>query len=97
MRVSKALYLEASKGGTKVGRMKDPLYMDSYLGITPPTFILPFEAPDILAIQKGSSLSEWSPGVGSGSPQPVASRVPSKALYLGGCRGPGTQTDGFRV
>ena len=38
--------LEASKGGTKVGRMKDPLYKDSYLGITPPTFILPFEAPD---------------------------------------------------
>ena len=26
--------------------MKDPLYKDSYLGITPPTFILPFEAPD---------------------------------------------------
>ena len=38
--------LEASKGGTKVGRMKDPLYKDSYLGITPPTFILPFEAPE---------------------------------------------------
>ena len=30
----------------KVGRIKDPLYKDSYLGITPPTFILPFEAPD---------------------------------------------------
>ena len=40
--------LEASKGGTKVGRMKDPLYKDSYLGITPPTFILPFEAPDYI-------------------------------------------------
>ena len=40
------LILEASKAGTKVGRMKDPLYKDSYLGITPPTFILPFEAPD---------------------------------------------------
>ena len=26
--------------------MKDPLYKDSYLGITPPTVILPFEAPD---------------------------------------------------
>ena len=26
--------------------MKDPLYKDSYLGITPPTFILPFEAPE---------------------------------------------------
>ena len=39
--------LEASKGGTKVGRMKDPLYKDSYLGITPPTFILPFEAPEL--------------------------------------------------
>ena len=43
-----SLHLEASKGGTKVGRMKDPLYKDSYLGITPPTFILPFEAPDTL-------------------------------------------------
>ena len=39
--------LEASKGGTKVGRMKDPLYKDSYLGITPPTFILPFEAQSL--------------------------------------------------
>ena len=38
--------LEASKGGFKVGRIKDPLYQDSYLGITPPTFIPPFEAPD---------------------------------------------------
>ena len=38
--------LEASKGGTKVGRMKDPLHKDSYSGITPPTFILPFEAPE---------------------------------------------------
>ena len=36
----------ASKGGTMVGRMKDPLNKDSYLGITPPTFILPFEAPE---------------------------------------------------
>ena len=26
--------------------MKDPLYKDSYLGTTPPTFILPFEAPE---------------------------------------------------
>ena len=43
--------LEASKGGTKVGRMKDPLYKDSYLGITPPTFILPFEAPEGLAFK----------------------------------------------
>ena len=38
--------LEASKGGMKVGRIKDPLYKDSYFGITPPTFILPFEAPE---------------------------------------------------
>ena len=44
------LHLEASKGGTKVGRMKDPLYKDSYLGITPPTFILPVEAPDTLTL-----------------------------------------------
>ena len=38
--------LEASKGGMKVGRIKDPLYKDSYFGITPPTFIPPFEAPE---------------------------------------------------
>ena len=38
--------LEASKGGRKVGRIKGPLYKDAYLGITPPTFILPFEAPE---------------------------------------------------
>ena len=30
----------------KVGRIKDPIYKDSYFGITPPTFIPPFEAPD---------------------------------------------------
>ena len=33
--------LEASKGGVKVSRMKDPFFSDSYLWIT---FILPFEA-----------------------------------------------------
>ena len=38
--------LEASKGGMKVGRIKDPLHKDSYFGITPPTFIPPFEAPE---------------------------------------------------
>ena len=38
--------LEASKGGMKVGRIKDPLYKDSYFGITPPTFIPPFEAAE---------------------------------------------------
>ena len=27
--------------------MKDPLYKDSYFGITPPTFLPPFEAPDL--------------------------------------------------
>ena len=37
--------LEASKGGMKVGRIKDPLYKDSYFRITPPTFIPPLEAP----------------------------------------------------
>ena len=36
--------MDASKGGTKVGRIKDSLYKNSHLGITPPTFILPFEA-----------------------------------------------------
>ena len=38
--------LQASKAGMKVGRIKDPLYKDSDFGITPPTFIPPFEAPD---------------------------------------------------
>ena len=39
--------MEASKGGMKVGRIKDPLYKGSYFGITPPpTFIPPCEAPD---------------------------------------------------
>ena len=36
---------EPSKGGMKVGRIKNPLYKDSYFGITPPTFIPPIEAP----------------------------------------------------
>ena len=45
------ILLEASKGGMKVGRIKDPLYKDSYFGITPPTFIPPFEAPEILVLQ----------------------------------------------
>ena len=40
--------LEASKGGMKVGRIKDPLYKDSYFGITPPTFIPAFQAPETL-------------------------------------------------
>ena len=39
-------HLEASKGGMKVRRIKDPLYKDSYFGIIPPTFIPPFEAPE---------------------------------------------------
>ena len=52
--------LEASKGGTKVGRMKDPLYKDSYLGITPPTFILPFEASEALGFRSlGFRLVEY--------------------------------------
>ena len=41
--------VHASKGGMKVGRIKDPLYKDSYFGITPPTFIPPFEAPDLFS------------------------------------------------
>ena len=36
-------FLEASKGGMKVGRIKDPLDKASYFGITPPTFIPPCE------------------------------------------------------
>ena len=47
--------LEASKGGMKVGRIKDPLYKDSYFGITPPTFIPPFEAPEHLGCCKQGS------------------------------------------
>ena len=39
------LLLEASKGGMKVGRPKDPINKD-YLGITPPTFIPPLEPFD---------------------------------------------------
>ena len=37
---------EASKGGIKVGRVKDPLDKDSYLGIIPPTFTPPLEPFD---------------------------------------------------
>ena len=48
---AKGLTSEASKGGMKVGRIKDPLYKDSYFGITPPTFIPPFEAPDNILIK----------------------------------------------
>ena len=40
--------LEASKGGMKAGRIKDPLYKVPYFGITPPTFIPPFKAPETL-------------------------------------------------
>ena len=40
-------FLEASKGGMKGGRIKDPLYKDSYFGTTPPTFTPPFEAPEV--------------------------------------------------
>ena len=38
--------LEASKGGMKVGVIQDPLYKDSYCGITPPAFIPPLEPFD---------------------------------------------------
>ena len=51
------LFSEASKGGMKVGRMKDPFYEDSYLGITPPTFIPPFEAPDIFKLELPKTLT----------------------------------------
>ena len=43
--------LEASKGGMNVGRIKDPLYKDSYFGTTPPIFIPPFEAPENLTLE----------------------------------------------
>ena len=59
--LAKQVLLEASKGGTKVGRMKDPLYKDSYLGINPPTFILPFEALDSLNAMSGRAQPELSP------------------------------------
>ena len=42
---------EASKGGMNVGRIKDPLYKDSYFGTTPPIFIPPFEAPENLTLE----------------------------------------------
>ena len=37
---------EASRGGMKVGRTQDTLLSGLLFGITPPTFILPLEAPD---------------------------------------------------
>ena len=46
--------MEASKGGMKVGRIKDPFYKDSYFGITPATFIPPFEVPEICCSMQGS-------------------------------------------
>ena len=36
-------YLEASKGGMKVGRIKDPSDQDSFFGNSPPTFLPPLE------------------------------------------------------
>ena len=42
--------LEASQGGMKVGRVKDPLYKDSYLGIIPPTFTPPLEPFEFRAL-----------------------------------------------
>ena len=44
----------ASKGGMKVGRMKDPLYMGSSLGIVPPIFIPLLEPFDKLPSGLGS-------------------------------------------
>ena len=44
----------------KVGRIKDPLYKDSYFGITPPTFIPPFEAPELSVCRLISGIREGS-------------------------------------
>ena len=40
------MFLGASKGGMKVGRIKDSFDEDSYFGITPSTFIPPSEPFD---------------------------------------------------
>ena len=40
---SEARLLEASKGGVKVGRIKDPSSQDCYFGITPSSFMPHFE------------------------------------------------------
>ena len=66
------LHLKASKGGTKVGRMKDPLYKDSYLGIAPPTFILPVEAPDYTNVEPLE-------------PQPTSSSFTASMVTSAGC------------
>ena len=42
------LRLEGSKGGMKVGRIKDPLHKGTSFGTTPPTFITPLEPFDFL-------------------------------------------------
>ena len=47
-------FLEASKGGIMVGRIKDPLDKASYFGITPPTFIPPSEALRFEIYNRGS-------------------------------------------
>ena len=60
------LNLEASKGGMKVGRVNDPLYKDSYLGITPPTFTPPLEPFDKLhrrgILSQVRNFTSWIPG-----------------------------------
>ena len=43
----------------KVGRVKDPLYKDSYLGITPPTFTPPLEPFDIRSSPKRNYLGVY--------------------------------------
>ena len=55
----------------KVGRIKDPLYKDSYFGITSPAFILPFEAPGIRALryEAAGAFTTWTK---SASAPPVA-------------------------
>ena len=60
--------LEASKGGMKVGRVKDPLYKDSYLGITPPTFtppLEPFEESPHKALANARKPSQTKPLIAS--------------------------------
>ena len=64
--------LEASKGGMKVGRIKDPLYKDSYLGIIPPTFIPPLEPFE----QSGAPT--WRLSGSSHAPSTFGRRAPGK-------------------
>ena len=67
----KSLRSEASKGGMKAGRIKDPLYKDYYLGIShlPSPHLLrpPIRMPAFLCFHLGVSVEAlgWSKGSSS--------------------------------